>query len=340
MGDKTAADEGTLFHECMRNSLLAKEQAIPESVAPLFYRAKKWVDSIHPGKDRGVETEMNVLLVVGNARITLTGHIDLFDIFEDGTARGLDWKTGRMYKDYSSQMVGYDILLCSDYRLNKKNTWIIYWARESLEEAVEVGPADRERFIYELKRRMFDDHTFTPGEHCANCRRRAHCPAYFGYVDKCLSILGGGEIVEKADPKSIIEAYQKLKVVEDACATVRDAIRLMLIKSGAVSYDGNTLHIKEVSRRELIPELAIHVMERFIKPEHMASCVKLVLSNIEKAAKANAGRGDKGKIYDLLMEQLDLAGAVKINKTSSVSIVPTDKYQLTHEEHHEQHSEA
>jgi len=265
-----------------------------------------------------VEAELVTELAPGTV---LTGHIDVLKIdHEKGKAVFLDWKTGRVDRDYRAQLQSYALLVLACNPELKSCMGSIVWLREGDVESYGFDQADAAAFTQTLVKAVrWEDRTYRPGPHCAHCIRSHDCPAVVAMVKRDVAMLlpddGGPTTIESVTllpPEKVVDLYHKAKAVAAFCESALEAVRLRLRTDGPITTTPTReLRMIGVERREVDPVKAWPLLQPRLSDEEIAGCMKLSAAKLDDAVAKKAGKGKGAAAKRELGEALEKAGAVE-----------------------------
>jgi hypothetical protein len=276
--------------------------------------AKLWEKVKDSFPDPLTEVPLSATLPSGHL---LTGHKDILSI-SGNRARAADWKTGRKDTDYSHQMRAYGTLILLENPELVEVTVTLLWVRDQEIENYTMTRAQAADWLKRLRERVIDwDGTFSPGSHCQYCKRSHECHAATAMIRRDVAAFsidvdpGESGSLATMTPAEIVDVYRKAKLVKNYADRVLSAIKSHA-EDGDICADGTRLTISESETSEVIPLEAWPILEAAgFTDEDLASCVKIGLTKMKKAAAQRAGRGNGAAAVRDLMAKLNAAGAVR-----------------------------
>lgn len=263
--------------------------------------------------------------------VLLTGHIDLHSIVGD-ELRILDWKTGREDADHDAQLRGYGWL-----GLNAIGDGGLR-AAHVLTVRVRDQVVDGARYTREELAAWWDGLVdqlrggrYNPGvPQCLHCPRRLSCAARRDLIQQAAALSEGKLAI---GPNNAGQVYDRVRLLDAACAEARDALRFLVAEAGGALHlgDGRQLQITQQKHREIEARLALPVLREFMSPDEVDGCLKVSNTLAEAATKANAGYRKKGAAVKELWTALDQAGAVHLKTVERMEIkkhVSTDATEI------------
>lgn len=326
------AELGTAYHKWIAGHItgkpleirqLAEQYAVEaDDLSMLVNCGKQLWKQLEPMLTGKVEIE-RLLTATISGQITLTGQIDL------GTSTSeaeivLDWKTGRVDRDYTAQVRGYALLKLMDAwdenREPEQVTTITAWVRDGVLDVEHFDVADlmawRDDLILRLKN---GKDKYSPGPHCAHCARRLNCPARQELVRSVMAELTVGASPIAWTPETrkelgplIGDAYGRVKLVEAACEAFREQLKIDIEANGALDIGGGReLRLSPTNRRYLDAGKAIPVLEDFIDPTELLQVTAISISKAEKIAVSKAAKGKGAQVARDLEAALIKADALR-----------------------------
>ena len=322
-GDDYPARLGRAFHEWAAviesddrptASFLAKKYGVDEDELDVLMAMGyvQWRDYLSQWFAGG-ETERTMACTVqapnGGPLITLTGTDDrsVF-IVDEAMLRILDWKTGRVQRNAFDQLMGY----LFRRMMNDDRIQLGYAAQADVRfgEIVPTGVVTRAQveqwwqdYVADL---LQSAKTFRPGDNCVHCPRHATCEGRKAHAATALETLPA-DIEITAENKAelgpmLVEAYRALRHVRDEAKKRLDAMRLLVQDIGP------------------IPD-ARPLLERCFHAEEVDEATTLSLPKLEEIVKRNSDPGRGAAAIRLLNEELEAAGALTIETSTSLRVV-------------------
>jgi hypothetical protein len=254
------------------------------------------------------------------ASVVFTGHIDLVSI-DAGVRqlRLLDWKTGYLDTDFTSQLKAYGWLalrrwphLESVYACTVRirageidgNLWsreeLDLWAAESAARLANPG--------------------YSPGSHCRYCPRRLGCPAIASYLRQAAwSLLSteefGGAWSETGitSPQTMADMLDHIKSLEAVMENVKSAIKdAVAAASGRLETDdGRELVLSRQERRKIAATPASHKILTTIggmTEDEWYQVLTVGKTKTKEIVKSHAPRGSKGTAAKEVIDALSESG--------------------------------
>ncbi len=265
-------------------------------------------------------SESEVCAVIDGG-ISLPGHMDMHTICSDGTARTVDWKTGRVDRDFYHQLVGYAAGLMEDLNIHQVTASVV-WLRDQSIETYVIDRAILGQWIARLKVQLTRT-AFVTGPHCVNCPRSHSCPAVKAKAREGVEIMTGGT-VDLADmpPAQVVELYRRARLVAKVAQSMVASIRLHVIQNGPQdSGDGKTLQVvEEIGGRDIDVGKAWDIIQaRLPDAEAMSSVLRVSATALDDAVAKAAGKGNGAAAKRELAADLESAGAVTMKKLIRLS---------------------
>ncbi|NIU03751.1 MAG: DUF2800 domain-containing protein [Gammaproteobacteria bacterium] len=318
-----AADVGTAVHECAAAMVMGRDYDAteiarahgvdPEEVSILTACARQaWeeVERFFPSPQ--VELAL--------AAPGLRGHVDVIQSGE--TCVVLDWKTGRVRRDHTSQLMGY--AACAVHELgmptSERITIITAWLRMGELDVRHYTPSSLDGFrarVDDARRNI--GKVYGPGEPCGYCPRRHACEARIEYVRNCIETLDGVRGNWGIDETRLADLWQRTRVLKKAVDAYERAVRSVLVERELETSDGYRLEMRRDTVETLHAERAWPVLlDEGLPVEALAKCVKLSKTAVTRELSERTARGRKGKAIEALMDRLRAADAVRMEERTSV----------------------
>lgn len=269
----------------------------------------------------------------------LTGHIDILSVSETHL-RIADLKTGYKDSDYLPQLQGYAWLALQAYPTLSEVYACILWARDQSTEGWTFTRAELDGWWSSLQERIAKG-GYNPGAHCGYCPRSLHCPAKTALVRETAEAFALTQeinewrtVVEGADPEALIALLDNTKMLEEACERARQVVRFAVAEAGGVltAADGRQLVLTETERREIDPVRGWYALTHALPGTDVLHCISVSKTDVEKAARETAPRGQKKAAVDSLMQALADAGAISTTTTSRLTVRRAPSEALSHTE--------
>jgi hypothetical protein len=244
--------------------------------------------------------------------------VDVLSISEDHISV-LDWKTGRVEKNHSEQLMGYLYAATRLFGPRKKMTIATVWVRLGVYETKQV--TEQEVDDFEERLAVYASRAgkvWNPGEHCGFCPGQYTCKARTESIGQAVAVFSGGTEIT---PAALAGLYPKVKELEQAIDTYKSLLRASL-QNGPLPIDGErVLALTEYSKTELDPMKAWPVMAAMLEESEIAKVIDVSKTALVKAVCAKAARGQKKAAEESLMMQLESAGAVKTTTHQRVDVI-------------------
>lgn len=327
------ADLGNATHEALRSvaegagvpwdeipAIAARWGVDPDELRMLVATgAKLWPHVAESFRGAVTEVPLSVEIAPG---VTLSGHADLLATFAE-SARVGDWKSGRKDHDYADQMRAYGALALIDDSSLSEATATILWIREGEIENYTMTRAAAREWVDRVRAEIVEwDGSYHPGPHCSWCKRSHECEAAAASVRRDVAAMvatEGEPALARMTPAEIISLERRAKMVEDYAGRVRKAIKAHVEAHGDLVGPESRLTIAVESRRKLDTAAAWPVLEAAgFADADFAACVDVPISRVEKRIAEKAGRGKGAAAVRALGEQLDAAGAVRVQEVKKL----------------------
>ena len=329
---------GSAVHECLRlhvEGLDYDAQAIARrwdvdaaEVRQLAAKGRRCWEAMRPyfGDPSCYLTEAPQLWEDKEARILLTGHVDLLSYLPGDIATLADWKTGQVEPDAIDQLRAYAWLVLQDTPdVSEVWAWLVL-VREG--EAVRWvwTRAELADWWQGFAARLRGPITFTPGGHCAYCRRQATCEARIGWL-RCSKALvtttvGALEFGLSAPTLAeLVPLLEGIKALEVFCENARSVIKGTLEANGGVVRHGEReMRLREVETRRLDYAAGAQVLAQWLPPERLPEVLSVNKSKCEEIIHATSPRGHRQSNVKEFLAQLESVGAIKSHFSERLEI--------------------
>jgi hypothetical protein len=251
--------------------------------------------------------------------LRVTGTIDLLSVWAD-VARILDYKFGRLDKDYVQQMRAYAAAVFKRYPNVHELTATIVWVRDQQIENYTITREESDAWRLRVEAEVINwDGTFRPSEACIYCPRFHECQAANAMARSSIETIGNLSIDGIANQlatmpgQQVIALKRKAKMVRQLAEKAEEAIKQLALKQGEIVGDDAKLVVSNEPCRELDPIATWPVVEELgFDQDDWASVIKISVSKLESRVKEKAGRGNGAAAVRRLKEQLEHAGAVEM----------------------------
>jgi len=253
--------------------------------------------------------------------VRLTGHVDLLSVSGD-VAHLIDWKFGRVDRDYAEQIRGYAVLVLHRYPQVQRVSMSIGWMRdrelEHYSMTREQLPAWEERFTKEL---VDWDGVFHPSAGCWACPRSRECPAMVAQVQRDVAAISSEEMAARLTEglaslpdAEVVALRRKAKQIAKLIDSLDDAIKMRVEHAGGFLADGEgaELRFSNSNKREIDPIKAWPVIQQRLDDAEIAGCLKISASNLDDTIAKKAGRGQGAAAKRALQAALEQAEAIKL----------------------------
>lgn len=358
-GTSKAAEEGTELHEVSERILREYlRSARPGVTLAAFAAARRdWDDEsdkllrqcftfldehvLRPGARVFIELKARVRR--GDGTEVNYGHLDLFVIWRDGSAKLVDWKFGSvpvLPAPMNRQGMGYaaamfqqfpDVRSIESIFVQPRLRWVTrhtFPRPQAAELAYRVDRLIQEAIAVQSEQPM-DPAKLNPGSACEWCSRVGECAGYNRTYGSAVMRLGGLPLpttfnVDSIDtPERAAIAKAWIDFLELAAAPIKEKAEAFARANGgaieATLEDGTSVRYEMASRsvaRELgsAPEIA-DVLQDFIDPRQLLAAAKLGLEKtLELAAPAlmevNPEVGTKKAAREAILALLEAHGLV------------------------------
>ena len=275
--------------------------------------------------------------------IALTGHGDVISIADDGgTVYLLDFKSGWGDGDHQHQLRGYGLLALGELPMADKVTACVLKIRHGDLETFEWTRDELTAWGEDLARRVESERElYRPSvPACGYCPRAHECPARAAYLRSAISVMEGvtgktamvrtpGDIGDVADfveppaltPQKVADVVEFARTLAKMCDAAIDLAKAEVRLAGGriVAPDGRELVLSDVPRTEIDFAAGEGVLRAHLGDD-IAKVLKVGKTAAEDAVKAKAARGQKGKVAERMLYELDQAGALKVTSSPKLDL--------------------
>lgn len=325
-----AADLGSAAHEAMEaivggvrpnlDAIAQRWSCNRDELGRLaWYGAKSWEELAPSFPDP--ETEVEVMATFGDVR--LTGHVDLRAHPADTDANVVDFKTGRVDRDYYHQLAGYGSCVLKINPQLERVVVSIVWLRDQTIETYVIDRAVSDQWIARLGTQLSRTQ-FVTGDHCRHCPRSHSCPAVQAKAAEGIAILTGEPrlSLEGLPSADVVALYRRARLVEKVAESMVASIRLHVIQHGPQdSGDGTALQVvEENGGRDIDVGKAWDIIQaRLPDADAMSSVLRVSATALDEAVVKAAGRGKGADAKRALAAELAAAGAVTMKKLQKMT---------------------
>jgi len=252
--------------------------------------------------------------------VKYSGHADILIKTAD-TIFVLDWKTTRLeYKNYQPQLTRYCWHVANKYPEIENFQYVVIFLRD---KTCQIGEPMKRQELTDYHNNFvqvvenWDGKTYNPGGNCHYCPRTLGCPAKIEFMQNMVRIfneLDPGEIIEDCSDAQCVGMYKKIEAVVSEMTEAKEVIkqRAMAMDNQTLSGDeGVDLRISETIRQAFNVTLARPVLLHFLEDEEeVDECCKLSKTLFLDKVSALAPRGQKKKMKELVLANLDEAKAI------------------------------
>jgi hypothetical protein len=268
-----------------------------------------------------------------------------------------DWKTGRLDTGHRHQGHGYAWLIWNvlgrpaEVRITGMFSYLRY---RYVRTVVYDAPA-LEAWEHNLVHNVLPGRaTFHPGSQCRWCGLRHTCPAkqavMQGIVAEMIlpANLGGAadptyqSYLERASQQAqgltrenrdapelgrlVADLLFRLRLMRVLADDTEALVRGWVATVGHIGLPGGTaLALLPQERRSIVVEKALPILKRRLKQEQIEACSTLSLTKVKKFVAAKVQRGEKGKIADAFVQELEAAGGIEVKPYDRLEEVPADQ---------------
>lgn len=264
-------------------------------------------------------------------RVLLTGHPDVLAA-SGTTLRILDWKDGRLDKDYREQLLGY----CGLGLLTSKAASAeagIAWVRDGDYEPHTMDRAGLWVWMQRIEDEIVQwDGTYHPGAHCHYCPRSHECSAANALARRDFAIVADRDLpgrIEDAptlremiqrEPEQVVALLERADLAAKVADRVRAAIKEEVLRSGDIVGGGKRLTLQRKERRHLNVLQAFPILQAKLDDPEMAEVIDISLAKAEELIAKKAGKGNGARAKRELHAELAQAGAIETSTTVSLIV--------------------
>lgn len=296
------------------------DQDLPDLEALYHMGAKIWREHLSEHfPDPSTELEV---AYYGIGDVRLLGHIDVASSHNQ-KLRIIDWKTGRVERDYRAQVTGYALAANQTCGPFVEITATVAFLRTGNYRTLRWTPEELDKHGAEMVRGVVDGKsTFRPGDHCEHCPAFAACPARQAMVKDSLAIVG--DLPDSDLPTVVSRSWGKIQLIEQSIERFKKQVRQHVAAYGPLSIgEGKRLTLEPVERTEIDTLKAWEIVTSQLGGDELAGVLTIGKGDLEDAIRAKAPRGKKGEAVKDLFAQLADVGA--LTKTTAHRLTVSDE---------------
>lgn len=254
-------------------------------------------------------------------QVTIEGTADR--VVVNGAAASIDdWKTGRVDRDHSKQMLGYAMLVAANHPEVEAVSVAVVYLRLGWYDVRTMSRGDVREAWLELLQRIRDGvGIYRPGSHCDHCPRRHACPGAKQYGENSLAVVdadGPRDAVRDLSPENadelgpaVVNLYRRARSIKILADDVLSQIRAKAAELDIPDGEGRVLRLQELNKRACDVRRAWPVLTEQFTEDELIGATKVSLSQLETALRAKSARGEKKAAVEAFRAELDAAGAVQ-----------------------------
>lgn len=227
----------------------------------------------------------------------------------------IDWKTGRIERDYTRQLQGYVYMVSG----KMGGVGITFDLRNGEYKIVEFDENDMAEFETELNK-IITSETYSPGYACEFCPRAHECIARNQLVKSTISELSEG-VVDILTPAIIVDIEDKVDIIKNIVKEYEKQRKLYVEENGPITLrDGRVMSVEDVKKQKitLTPELFLE-LPNIINVKNSENAIGQLSGGItisreklnEVLIQNKTERGKIGEYIKLKMEQIEKTGAIQ-----------------------------
>lgn len=273
-----------------------------------FWTAVKWLESLEGIEIVGVEKRLK-----SNHWIDFDGTCDILFIF-NGRLYVLDWKTGRVERDYKRQLEAYLVLACEELGF-KEGTIIEFYTQTAQPYIHNYKEGFIERFYQNLDR-IATNNNYDPGAHCEFCPIFYECEARQVMLKHALNVLANLTFSnEKLTDDQLIELYESSNAVANVIENFKEIFKSEIAVKGSIKNEIFEFTINEVKTRSILFDKALPELVALDIPNMQDLKSKLTLGStiFKEFLKKNVPSNKKsGEFITSTLDHLEAKGAMQI----------------------------
>ncbi len=308
---------------CVENGIEGKET----DVRVLCWRGLEILKELRPFISAKSRTEVRMEEEIVPGILALTGRADVLECGVD-EATGLrtvvvvDWKSGMKTEEdrHAAQMRSYSALGLTEYPDAQVVKVVLAWLQEGERTVLTYSAGDIAEWEYALPNALdWDGRTYTAGEHCRYCGRLSACSGRARWLEVGRSTVLDNTWLsdaKKADSDRLGEAIMQARILRDACDSFLSAAKIHVEYAGgaiALSDGGRIVVVERKGAMRLdAPKVLPVLRERFgCTQEQIDGMVTISKDALVTAVQAETPRGEKKKVSDALLADLEAKGAAR-----------------------------
>lgn len=318
-------DVGTAVHECAEAIVLGTECS-PETVAKKYGVDPEETSILTACAGQAWEAMRphfaNPSVEVTLERPGLRGHADVLH-YDGDTLAVLDWKTNRVMREYTAQLMGY--AACAAHMNGMPKSGVVTvataWLRFGEIDVRNYSAKDIEGFMTRVDNACHEiDRAYGPGDACTFCRRKFDCGSRIGYLRNAIDVLDKDPLPsEEVKPSQLAEIWQRTRLLKRAIDAYERAVKSMLVDGPIEMSDKSYLELRLENVEKLDAQTAWPIIvEAGLTEADLAKCVRLSKMAVTRALSDRTARGHKGKAIESLLNRLRAAGAIKMEAKQTI----------------------
>jgi hypothetical protein len=325
--ESEASRTGTCVHEVLAEYI--RDGIEPGNLTDderfLFYVGKKiWNEKLiayFPTPQ--IEIPMSYTVDEGGY-LDLTGTADVIQIGSDFVAV-LDWKTGRVERDYTPQLQAYGLLAALMF--DKPKAIVSIANLRTGEITTQEFKLSQFTDFHNSLIKQLDSDIYNAGQHCEFCPNALYCQARTALIENAVKDLSGIELnisrLAFNDKLHIVYAARKMLAV--AIDKFDEALKFEIEKQGNLDSGGFIFSLETRTRKEIDAEKATPLLTEKFSANEILSFLKINKTDLEKAVMSKVEKGEKTNAVKAFMGELENAGAIKTTESKVLSVKPIKK---------------
>lgn len=330
-GSDTAAAGGSAAHAAMTQVVLGLDPDLDfialrfnvdrdELGRLVWYGRKAWKELAPSFPDPETEVEVKATM----AGCELLGHLDLRSRVVR-QVRILDWKSGRVDRDYYHQLAGYAACEMDGTDVDEV-VFSVVWLRDQEVETYRFTREMMRGWVGDLRAIVARASDFRTGTHCAYCPRSHECPAVVAVARRDIAMFAGPDaeaMLSTATPAQLVAIRRRARMLAPFAESVDGLLRKIVGQTGPLDTgDGAELRlVEEPGPRRVDTLTAFPILQAHFNDEELASCLTVGLGDAEKIIGDRAPHGQKGRAKKAFGEELAAAGAITQGTVSKLKEV-------------------
>ena len=244
------------------------------------------------------------------ATVKLTGTPDVRGMIEPRRRLIVDYKAGRVDRDYAHQLRGYALLEMLNDKTIDEVVCRIAWLRAGVVDTFAVTMVDAMRWLADLIRRL-DSGAYTDDiEVCGFCPHRSECGQYARMLNAATVALAKPGAKLPTSPVDLAKLYPAAQELARTLDAYKAALRAAVVQTGPIAIgEGREVALETRKRASIDAARAASIIHAHLDAD-VLTVMEVKKSALEDALREQSPRGQKKKAVEDCMFALEAAGAL------------------------------